>query len=55
VLAQASVPADHGTAEYFGSPVRSGDHAYAPYADDQSQVSGLARLTPPAACTAQSS
>jgi hypothetical protein len=55
VLSQASVPADHGTATYFGSPVRSGDHAYAPYADDQSQTSGLARLTPPAACTGQSS
>jgi hypothetical protein len=51
VLAKAPVPADHGTATYFGSPVLAGDHAYAPYTDNQSQLSGLARLTPPAACT----
>lgn len=55
VLARATVPADHGVVEYFGSPVVAGDHAYASYTDNQSQLSGLARMTPPAACSGLSS
>ncbi len=55
VLAQAAVPADHGVVEYFGSPVLAGGHAYASYTDNQSQLSGLARMTPPAACSGLSS
>jgi hypothetical protein len=55
VLAAAAVPTDHGVVEYFGSPVLAGDHAYAAYADSQSSLTGLARLTPPAACSGMSS
>ena len=55
VLAAATVPTDHGTAEYFGSPVAAGEHAYAAYTDNQSSLTGLARLTPPAACSGMSS
>jgi hypothetical protein len=55
VLARATVPADHGVVEYFGSPVVAGDHAYASYTDNQSQLSGLARMTPPTACSGLSS
>jgi hypothetical protein len=55
VLASAAVPTDHGVVEYFGSPVVAGDHAYAAYTDNQSSLTGLARLTPPAACTGQGS
>jgi PQQ-like domain len=51
VLAQADVPADHGVAQYFASPVVSGGQAYSYYQTDASQQTGLARMTPPAACT----
>jgi PQQ-like domain len=55
VLAKATVPTDHSVVEYFGSPVVSGDHAYAYYTDNDSNTSGLARMTPPAACSGLSS
>ena len=55
VLAKATVPTDHDVVEYFGSPVVAGDHAYAYYTDNDSNVSGLARMTPPAACSGLSS
>jgi hypothetical protein len=50
VLDTATLPTDHNVAEYFGSPTVIGDHAYSYYQDNQSQVSGLVRMTPPAAC-----
>jgi len=54
-LATADVPADHGVAELFTSPVVAGDHAYSLYVNNQSQQSGLVRMTPPAACSGLSS
>ena len=51
VLAKADIPADHGVAQYFASPVVSGGQAYSYYQSDASQQTGLARMTPPAACT----
>jgi hypothetical protein len=51
VLARADIPADHGVAQYFASPVVSGGQAYSYYQTDASQQTGLARMTPPAACT----
>jgi sugar lactone lactonase YvrE len=51
VLASATVPTDHGDVEYFGTPAVAGDHAYADYTDDASQLSGLVRMTPPAVCS----
>ena len=50
-LAGTVIPADHGVVEYFSSPtVLSNGHAYALYQDDQSQLAGVAQLTPPAQC-----
>ena len=46
-----TLPTDHNVVEYFGSPVISGGQAYSYYPDDASQLSGLVRMTPPAACT----
>jgi hypothetical protein len=54
-LATATVPADHGVAELFTSPVVTGDHAYSLYVNNQAQQSGLVRMTPPAACSGLSS
>jgi hypothetical protein len=51
VLDTATLPTDHQVVEYFGSPVISGGRAYSDYADNESQLSGLVRMTPPAACT----
>jgi hypothetical protein len=51
VLARADIPADHGVAQYFASPVVYGGQAYSYYQSDASQQTGLARMTPPAACT----
>ena len=51
VLNQVTLPTDHSVVEYFGSPVVSGGHAYSYYSDNQSQRSGVVRMTPPAACT----
>jgi outer membrane protein assembly factor BamB len=51
-LARTSIPADHNSAEYFGSPVvLSSGHAYALYQDEAAQLAGVASLTPPAACS----
>ena len=50
-LATATLPTSHGAAEYFGSPAVDGDHAYSVYQDNASQLSGLIRMTPPAACS----
>ena len=51
VRVSGSIPADHGTAEYFSSVAYAGGHAYAYYVDNQSQVQGLVSLNPPAGCT----
>ena len=51
VLDTATLPTDHSVVEYFGSPAVAGGHAYSYYQDDQSQQSGLVRMTPPAACS----
>ena len=50
VLDTATLPTDHSVVEYFGSPVLLGARAYSDYQDNQSQQSGLVRMTPPAAC-----
>jgi hypothetical protein len=52
VLATAAIPADRNVAQYFGSPVVSGSRVYSDYQTDASQLSGLVRMTPPAACSA---
>ena len=51
VLARAAIPADHGVAQFLASPVVANGVGYSYYQTDASQLSGLARLTPPAACT----
>jgi PQQ-like domain len=51
VRASGTVPADHGTAEYFGSVAYAGGHAYAYYVDTQSGLQGVATVNPPASCT----
>ena len=51
VLAKADIPADHGAAQYFASPVVSDGHAYSYYQTDASPQAGLARMTPPTACS----
>jgi PQQ-like domain len=51
VRASGTIPADHGTAEYFGSVAYAGGHAYAYYVDTQSGLQGLATVKPPASCT----
>jgi PQQ-like domain len=51
VRASGTIPADHGTAEYFGSVAYAGGHAYAYYVDTQSGLQGLATVNPPASCT----
>jgi sugar lactone lactonase YvrE len=51
ILASATIPADNGVAEHFGSVVIQGTSVYALYLDQAAaHQAGLARLTPPAAC-----
>jgi hypothetical protein len=50
ILDTATLPTDHSVVEYFGSPALVGSRAYSDYQDNASQLSGLARMTPPAAC-----
>jgi hypothetical protein len=52
VLATADIPADQGVAQFLGSPVVAGGQAYSYYQTDASQLTGLARVTPPASCSA---
>jgi len=50
-LARTPIPTDHGIVEYFDSPtVLSTGHAYALYQDNRAHLTGVAGLTPPAAC-----
>jgi YVTN family beta-propeller protein len=51
VLASATIPTDHSVVEYFGSVTVAGGHAYAYYLNQAAQQSGVAALTPPAACS----
>jgi hypothetical protein len=52
VRASTVIPADRGIVEYFGSvTVLSGGRAYALFQDSRTQLSGLATLTPPSACS----
>ncbi len=55
ILATAAVPNDRGVAELFSSPAVVDGHAYSYYVDNQAQLSGLARTTPPAVCSGLSS
>jgi hypothetical protein len=50
ILDTATLPTDHSVVEYFGSPALVGSRAYSYYQDNASQVSGVVRMTPPAAC-----
>ena len=51
-LARTTIPADHSVVEYFGSvTVLASGHAYALYQDEHAQLTGIAQLTPPAACS----
>jgi hypothetical protein len=56
VLASARVPSDHGDAELLGSPAVVDGHAYSFYVNPNgAQQAGLARMTPPTACSGVSS
>ncbi len=55
ILDTATLPTDHGVVEYFSSPAVVGGHAYSSYQDNAAQLSGLVRMTPPAACSGLSS
>ena len=51
-LARTSIPTDHSVVEYFDSAtVLSSGRAYALYQDNAAHLAGVARLTPPAACS----
>jgi hypothetical protein len=50
VLASATLPTDHGAAEYFSSAAVVGGRAFAYYQDQASQRSGVVQLSPPAEC-----
>jgi hypothetical protein len=51
-LARTAIPADQSVVEYFSSPtVLSNGHAYALYQDEHAQLTGVAQLTPPQACS----
>ena len=55
-LARTAIPADHSVVEYFGSVTVLGNgHAYALYSDEHAQLSGVAQLTPPSACSGNGS
>jgi sugar lactone lactonase YvrE len=55
ILATAAVPGDHGVAELISSPAVVGGRAYSYYVNNETQLSGLARMTPPAVCSGLSS
>jgi hypothetical protein len=51
-IVRTPIPSDHGIAEYFGSvTVLGSGRAYALYQDEKANVSGVAALTPPQACS----
>ena len=52
VMASTAIPTDNGVVEYFGSvTVASNGRTYALYQNQAAQQSGVATLTPPAACS----
>jgi hypothetical protein len=52
VLARTAIPTDNSILEYFGSVTTPGSgRVYALYQNQAAQQSGVATLTPPAACT----
>jgi hypothetical protein len=52
VLASTAIPSDNGVVEYFGGVTVAGNgRAYALYQNQAAQQSGVATLTPPAACS----
>ena len=51
ILDTATLPTDHSVVEYFSSPAVAGSHPYSSYQDDAARLSGLVRMTPPAACS----
>ena len=52
VMASTAIPGDNGIVEYFGSvTVLDSGRSYALYQDQEAHLSGVATLTPPAACT----
>jgi PQQ-like domain len=51
VLASATIPADNGVAEYYGSAAVVGGQAYSYYQNQAARQYGVARMNPPAACT----
>jgi hypothetical protein len=55
ILATAAVPGGHGAAELISSPAVVSGQAYSYYVNNQTQLSGLARMTPPAVCSGLSS
>ena len=55
VLARTAIPADRSIVEYFGNvTVASNGRTYALYQNQAAQQSGVATLTPPAACSGSS-
>ena len=52
VMASTAIPTDNGVVEYFGGvTVLSSGRTYALYQNQAARLSGLATLTPPAACS----
>jgi PQQ-like domain len=51
VLSSAAIPTDQGAEEFFGGVATVSGQAYADYQNQAAQQSGVARMTPPAACT----
>jgi hypothetical protein len=52
VMASTAIPNDNGVVEYFGSVTVAGNgRTYALYQNQAAQQSGVAALTPPAACS----
>lgn len=51
VLKTATIPADGGVVEYFGSVTIADGHAYAYYQDERAHKAGVVVLSPPAGCS----
>ncbi len=49
-IASATIPADGGVPEHFGSVAFASGHIYATYQDLHSQLEGIAAVNPPSAC-----
>ncbi len=51
ILASATILPDRSVLRYFGRVTVLGGHAYSDYLDNRAQRAGVARMTPPAACS----